>query len=429
MTPAADAWTVADPTECPVCGRDSCDEPDHLPPEAEPAGARQAPPPRLSLRAPALLDLPAPVEIVEGVVCADQLAVLAAESGTGKTFVLLSLGAAVADGVGWHGRAVRGRLRRVCVLRGRRASPARAGAARDRRAPPGAAGHRLRASDPLSPRLTRDGEVGSLGEALIAAELDAIARDIEAAGEPPIRLCIVDTVRASLTGSEDNSEAVSAYLRAVRRLMAGAAGAAWLLAHHTGWQDGEAPRKRERGSSAWRGNCDATFYLEAGEYDAMRGEAALTLRALKVRDAERPAPLHLIRRRVNLLLANRYGEPVTSCVIERDRRTREDRGDGAGARRGERAAGDRPGGVAGNRDPTRGGHVTGPHPAAGGPATQSGLCGARPVARPRLAGATGPPAAPLHRHRGRPGCALRGGHDMTRPEPSRVVPSESSPSE
>ncbi len=324
MTPAADAWTVADPTECPVCGRDSCDEPDHLPPEAEPAGARQAPPPRLSLRAPALLDLPAPVEIVEGVVCADQLAVLAAESGTGKTFVLLSLGAAVADGVGWHGRAVEAgsvvyvsfegdalhlRVRALHEIGGHRLARL----------------HIIRASDPLSPRLTRDGEVGSLGEALIAAELDAIARDIEAAGEPPIRLCIVDTVRASLTGSEDNSEAVSAYLRAVRRLMAHTPGAAWLLAHHTGWQDGEAPRKRERGSSAWRGNCDATFYLEAGEYDAMRGEAALTLRALKVRDAERPAPLHLIRRRVNLLLANRYGEPVTSCVIERDRRTREDR--------------------------------------------------------------------------------------------------------
>ena len=52
--------------------------------------------------------------------------------------------------------------------------------------------------------------------------------------------------------------------------------------------------RRERGSSAWRGNCDATLYLEAGKYDPKRGEAQLTLTALKVRDTERPAPLHLV---------------------------------------------------------------------------------------------------------------------------------------
>ena len=65
--------------------------------------------------------------------------------------------------------------------------------------------------------------------------------------------------------------------------------------------------------------------LEAGEYDTKRGEAPLTLRALKVRDGERPAPLHLIRRRVELAEMDQHGQPVTSCVIERDRRTREDR--------------------------------------------------------------------------------------------------------
>ena len=48
----------------------------------------------------------------------------------------------------------------------------------------------------------------------------------------------------------------------------------------------------------WR--LHATLYLEAGDYDAERGEAALTLRTLKVRDAERPAPLRLVRRRVEL---------------------------------------------------------------------------------------------------------------------------------
>ena len=54
---------------------------------------------------------------------------------------------------------------------------------------------------------------------------------------------IIDTVRASLIGSEDGSESVSAYLRAVRRLLAPYPEAAGLLAHHAGWQDGEHGRE------------------------------------------------------------------------------------------------------------------------------------------------------------------------------------------
>lgn len=183
----------------------------------------------------------------------------------------------------------------------------------------------LHPHDPLSPRVTREGEERSHGEIAVMAALTALTVQLAAARRPPLTLLVIDTVRASLSGSEDSSEHVSAYLRAVRRLLGGLPGAAAILAHHAGWQDGESQRKRERGSSAWRGNCDATLYLEAGEYDADRGEAPLTLRTLKVRDAERQAPLHLIRRRVDLLERDRYGKPVTSCVIEPDRRTREDR--------------------------------------------------------------------------------------------------------
>ena len=33
MTPPTDAWTVADPTTCPICGKDSCEQ--HLPPQGD----------------------------------------------------------------------------------------------------------------------------------------------------------------------------------------------------------------------------------------------------------------------------------------------------------------------------------------------------------------------------------------------------------
>jgi hypothetical protein len=38
-----DAWVAADPTACPICGKDSCDEPDHLPPPVDEAAAATPP--------------------------------------------------------------------------------------------------------------------------------------------------------------------------------------------------------------------------------------------------------------------------------------------------------------------------------------------------------------------------------------------------
>jgi hypothetical protein len=319
----ADAWVMEDPTRCEVCGRDACE--DHLP--AEPASSSSKRPRLHAQRALDVLTTPRPKEIVEGIAWGGCVTVLVSESGTGKTFVLLDLAGAVSDGVPWHGRAVREgsvvylsyegdalglRLRALRDVSGRRLEHL----------------YIVRGSDPLSPRANREGEDCSVGELAVAAALESLTVELATARRPPISLIVIDTVRASLSGSEDSSEHVAAYLRAVRRVMARVPGTAAILAHHAGWQDGEQQRKRERGSSAWRGNCDGTLYLEAGEYDAERGETALTLRALKVRDAERPAPMHLFRRRVEI--AERIADdirrgPVTSCVIDSDRRSREDR--------------------------------------------------------------------------------------------------------
>jgi hypothetical protein len=128
-----------------------------------------------------------------------------------------------------------------------------------------------------------------------------------------------------MTGSEDGSDSVAAYLRAGRRVLGTVPGAALIIVHHAGWQDGDNPRKRERGSSVWRGNTDASIYLEAGDYDRDRGTCPVTLRTLKSRDGDKPLPLHVIRRRVELSEMDRYGQPVTSCIIESDPRTHADR--------------------------------------------------------------------------------------------------------
>lgn len=333
MTPA-DAWQVEDPTLCPICGLEACEE--HFPPSPDPEATSRgrgttspdgspAAAGRLAFSAAAdVISAPRAVEVVEGVAWAGSRTVLVSESGVGKTFVLLDLAASVSSGVSWHGRDVQQGSVAYLSFEGD-ALGSRLKALRDR------AGHRLehvyilRASDPLSPRVTRDGEDRSFGEIAVVAAFETLAAELRAAEGPPIRLIVVDTVRASMTGSEDSSEHVSAYLRAVHRIMARVPDAAVVLAHHAGWQDGDSQRKRERGSSAWRGNCDATIYLEAGEADEDGRQVELTLRTLKVRDDEKPGPLHLVRRRVDLLEMGRHGDPVTSCVIDRDRRSREDR--------------------------------------------------------------------------------------------------------
>jgi hypothetical protein len=287
--------------------------------------------PELSMRfrrANDIMTEPRPVEVIEGMAWADSLTSFTAESGTGKTFTLLSIAAAVSDDDHWLDRRVSSgsvayvsyeadalgvRLRAIRDVQGRGLQNL----------------YIVRASHPLSPMIDRDRvENPSLGESLLREALEALRDSLSASGLPPIKLVVIDTIRASLSGSEDSSEAVSAYLRAVRRVASSAPGAAVILVHHTGWQDGDSKRKRERGSSAFRGNIDGAAYLELDHYDEETHRAQLILRASKAKDDELAPPLYLIRKRVTLTATAEEaatGRPVTSCVIERDGATPQDR--------------------------------------------------------------------------------------------------------
>jgi hypothetical protein len=268
----------------------------------------------------------APEAVVEGIAWPGAVSVLVGESAAGKTFALLDLAAAVSAGRDWHGR--RARQSSVVYFGFEGDVRLRLRALRD------VAGHSLEnvfivsAGDTLSPTTDRErDEVPSRGELAAARDLDEIGKFIEAREAPSLGLVIIDTVRASLAGSEDSSESVSAYLRAVRRLLTHAPGAAALLAHHSGWQDSaETRRKRERGSSAFRGNVDASFYLEVTDLNQVTGQACLALSTLKVRDGELAPPLRLIRQPVTIPgIVDQWGEPATTCLISADRRTREER--------------------------------------------------------------------------------------------------------
>jgi hypothetical protein len=283
-------------------------------------------PSRPRLRAVSALEAmqePAPIEVVEGVAWAGCITVLVAESSAGKTFVALDLAAAISAGFSWHGRAVtQGTV--VHIGYEGDAIGLRLRALHEHRHARLEHVYRVKAAAPLSPNITRDGETSGIGELDVLDALRTLAHDLETEGRPAIVLVIVDTVRASLHGSEDSSDSVSAYLRAIRRLLEAIPPAAGLLVHHAGWQDGDAAKKRERGSSALRGNVDATLYLEAGDYVHETESAPLTLTTHKVRDGERQAPLHFIRQRVTFPDLDAHGKPLTSCVIDPDPRSASD---------------------------------------------------------------------------------------------------------
>lgn len=268
----------------------------------------------------AVISAPSPIEIIEGIAAAGCITLVVGESGAGKSFLLDEFAATVSAGTSCFDRlTAQGSLLTVqCEADNQglryRALVERKGYALDHV-------YVVRLREPLS----RRGDDRAVGEIALVKAIQSLAADLREKDHPPIRAIEVDTVRASMSGSEDSSEDVSNYLRAVQRIASAAPGAAIILSHHAGWQDGETPRKRERGSSAWRGNVDYTLYLESGPYDDQTGEAELTLRTLKVRDGERPVPLHLIRRRVEITGRDQRGNLLTSCVIDRDHRTRHDR--------------------------------------------------------------------------------------------------------
>lgn len=271
-------------------------------------------------RASALMLEPDPVEIVEGVLTADAVTLLVAESGSGKTFLALDMAGAISHGVPWHGRHVmRGSVVYLYFEGGGMGRRLRALASRAGREVEHL--HTRKCHEPFSPRLTREGEMRTPGELVICTELVALAGELAQLREPPIVAVMIDTVRASMTGDDGSSQDSANYLRAARRILATVPGAALMLVHHAGWQDGEAAKKRERGSSNWRASSDITLYLEAGSYDRQSFTRPLSLKTLKARDGEPLPPLALLSRRVDLLESDTHGQPITSCIIERDGRT------------------------------------------------------------------------------------------------------------
>ncbi|HKT98054.1 MAG TPA: AAA family ATPase [Paraburkholderia sp.] len=253
--------------------------------------AARTPPMRYRLQsADDLLNAPSLRWMVQGVLPASGFGAVYGPSGSGKSFMVLDLCAAIADGAEWFGRRVNAAAVTYVCLEGEAGlgKRAKAWSIRQHRNLPA----RLRfVTQPLDLRQPED--VADLCAAVLAAG----GRD---------GLLVIDTLNRAAPGTDENSSAdmgqlIEACKEAQRRL-----GGVVLLVHHTG-KDGA---KGLRGHSSLYAALDAAIEVSRNDGrrewsvakskdDADGGRHAFVLRVVELGDDE-------------------HGEPVTSCVVEAD---------------------------------------------------------------------------------------------------------------
>jgi hypothetical protein len=258
-------------------------------------------------------------EVVQGIGPVGGIGTLTAESGAGKSFTVIELAYAVGTGskffdllqtelgsvvyLPFESDDVRTRIEALEVTKGR----------------PMENVYVLPGLGPLNS--DKRGETAH-EEARVLAQIRDIASELEKNSRPPIRLLLIDTVRASMAGDESSSKDASEYLRVVRRIQREAAPESFvLLNHHTGWLDGDTKKKRERGSSDFRGNVETSIYLE--KTGTLDGNVTLTLLFVKVRDSKPLPPVRLVRKTIQLDGVDQWGASRASCVVVKDPRTDE----------------------------------------------------------------------------------------------------------
>ncbi|ARK78161.1 helicase [Burkholderia pseudomallei] len=253
--------------------------------------AAKAPPMRYRLQsADDLLNAPPLRWMVQGVLPASGFGAVYGPSGSGKSFLVLDLCAAIADGSSWFGRRVTAApVTYICLEgEGGLGKRAKAWSIRQRRNLPA----RLRfVTQPLDLRQPED------VTDLCAAVLAVGGRD---------GLLVIDTLNRAAPGTDENSSVDMGHLIEACKEVQRRLGGVVLLVHHTG-KDGT---KGLRGHSSLYAALDAAIEVSRNDGrrewsiakskdDADGGRQAFVLRVVELGDDE-------------------HGEPVTSCVVEAD---------------------------------------------------------------------------------------------------------------
>lgn len=234
--------------------------------------------------------------LVRGVLPNEGLAALYGPSGSGKSFLALDLGAAVAGGASeWFGNRVTRASVTYCALEGERGMGKRAEAWSASRALPLPTGLQF-VTQGIDLRQERD--IADLATAILAA-----------GGR--YGLVVVDTLNRAAPGADENASRDMGELIEACKTLQRRIGGLVLLVHHTG-KDGT---KGLRGHSSLYAALDAAIEVtrtdERREWSVAKSKDGM--------DGERTA----FALRVVELGHDEDGEPITSCVVEPDERAAE----------------------------------------------------------------------------------------------------------
>ena len=211
---------------------------------------------------------PEPSMLVSGILTSGSFGVLFAPPGQSKTFTMVELGVCIATGKPFFGNPVPQPGNVVHVL-GEGA---------------GLFGRRLAAAK-MKHGIAPDTSMGyyTLPEPVDLLNAESVRQFIDAAGKVSPMVIFLDTVNRNMSGNENATEDMTAFVRSVSRIRTELS-CAVVGVHHTGWDE-----KRERGSNVLRAAVDTLLSLRSGDGDLV------TFSCERQRDIESFAPIQLRR--------------------------------------------------------------------------------------------------------------------------------------
>ncbi|MDR5733313.1 AAA family ATPase [Caballeronia sp. LZ025] len=235
-----------------------------------------------------LLDAPPLRWMVQGVLPASGFGALYGPSGSGKSFLVLDMCAAIADGADWFGRRVAAAPVTYVCLEGEAGLGKRTNAWRiDRRRKLPSRLHFVAQSFDLR----KQGDVTDMCEAVLA-------------GGGRNGLVVIDTLNRAAPGADENSSVDMGHLIEACKDMQRRLGGMVLLVHHTGKNDA----KGLRGHSSLYAALDAAIEVAR---NGVRREWGVA-KSKDDADGER----HAFMLREVVLGDDEHGTPVASCVVE-----------------------------------------------------------------------------------------------------------------
>ncbi|MDZ7594417.1 MAG: AAA family ATPase [Thiobacillus sp.] len=255
---------------------------------ADPFG--EAAPMRFKLQSGAdLCNAPLMRWMVRGVLPAEGLAALYGASGSGKSFLMLAIAAAVAEGAEWFGRRVTQAPATYVVLEGEAGM-----------------GKRVRAWSQHHKRPVPD-ELRFIAEPfdLLSNDVIELAKAIIAGGGDG-GLVIVDTLNRAAPGADENSSVDMGNLIAACKRLQGLIGGLVLLVHHTG----KDTTKGLRGHSSLYAALDGAIEVSASD---TRRSWSVAKSKDDVTGEAHPFKLSVVQ-----VGTDDEGEAITSCVALSD---------------------------------------------------------------------------------------------------------------